>query len=246
MRGMKFVAAVALLSSATYPCAAQVTRSFDGSPVLDEPELAAERAMFRTPDGMEISLSVQMDTRLDGQLVLRTVLVQGALPDEKLRIYTETDDAVNKSTMNPQIAEPSERSVSFNFERSRGLQITGVNVEPVPVQVTVNAEALSPADRVAVAPVALDEMGRAQTQFGEIAVENGMYGAVVTLLNENLLVKHVLGSANANVVANTSNNSVIENSTMINLTLPNTSSLALGGSFQMDDLMLPLAQRPNF
>src|SRR5690606_11343504 len=84
-----YVAAVVSLSST-----ASAKAPFDGREALSDPDLQSERGLFIAPDGAVIDLSIQMDTLIDGRLVLRSVLTPSGESEGRLQLYTQSNETV--------------------------------------------------------------------------------------------------------------------------------------------------------
>lgn len=212
---------------------------------VSEGELAAARGMFLAPDGTEIALTIQMDTLVDGNLVLRSVLTPFESGPERLQLYTQRAGTAAAPMGEEIAAAPAPlEGVAFTFDRTAGLtMVAGPEAAPQ-VQVAVNGTMNAP-DATGLDRLTLDGNGMATSAAGSISVMENAQGPVVTLAADTLLVKHVLGAAVANIVANTADNRVIESATVVNLSLGNAAPLIAGASlFAVDDAVLSLAQRP--
>lgn len=238
-----YVAAVVSLSST-----ASAKAPFDGREALSDPDLLSERGMFIAPDGTVIDLSIQMDTLIDGRLVLRSVLTPSGESESRLQLYTQPNETVLAPPEGEwvQAGGSAGQGVSFTFDRSAqiDLEAGSENTAP-PLLVAVGGGAALP-DSSGLQPVELDGNGAGNTPAGPVTVMETAQGPIVTLAGDALLVKHILGSSVANVVANTANDRAIETSTLVNLSVANTGPLVLSGSLLgLDDALLSLARRPN-
>lgn len=66
---------------------------FDGHKAVSDAELAQMRGGFRLPNGVEVAMAVQIDSIVNGQLVLRSVLVRDQGP-ANLEVYSPGDSTV--------------------------------------------------------------------------------------------------------------------------------------------------------
>lgn len=242
-------AVAAILGAALLPANALAVSPFGEVAAVPEAELAEARGMFLAPDGTEIALSIQMDTVVDGTLVLRSVMKPFERAADRLELYAQRPGSpAMQTSMSGQSGAPAsgEGSVAFIFDRSAGLTMVSAADALPHMQVATSAGADAPVP-AGVDRIALDGAGGALVPTGPVNVTRTDRGSVVTLATADLLVKHVLGPSVANVVGNTANNRAIETSTVVNLSLSNTAPLTLGTSlFSVDAAALALAQRPAF
>jgi hypothetical protein len=240
---------VAVLSAALLPANALAVSPFGDVAAVPETELAEARGMFVAPDGTEIALSIQMDTVVDGTLVLRSVMKPFESAADRLQLYAQRpgSPAMETSAAGAQSAPQSgDGNVAFIFDRSAGLTMVSSTDAMPQFQVSTSADADASVPS-GLERISLDGAGAAVVPTGPVTVTQADGGSIVTLATSDLLVKHVLGPSIANVVGNTANNRAIETSTVVNLSLSNTAPLALGASLlSLDAAALALAQRPSF
>lgn len=240
---------VSVFATALFPPAVSA-RAFMGSAALSDRELAAEFGKFLAPDGTEIALSIQMDTRVDGQLVLRSILTPDAAAPDRLQLFAQPNESAESDPSGWSVepdSNPMEGAVEFTFARGAGLTMVSDAADPMPqIQVAVNGATERP-DSSDLQRLNVDAAGNASTPAGPVNVVQNSQGAIVTLAADALLVKHVLGSTVANVAANTADNRIVESATTVNLSLANAAPLLVGSSlFNIDDAVLSVARRPAF
>ena len=232
----------------SFTAGVQARAPFNDVQALSAPELQAERGMFIAPDGTVIDLSIQMDTLVDGTLVLRSVLTPSNNEAERLKLYTQREGIAVAQPEGEwiQAGGDTDKGVSITFDRSAPLDLdVGAASSAPPLLVAVGSSAPRP-DASGLRPIVIDENGVGATPAGSVTVMETGQGPIVTLAADTLLVKHILGSSITNIVANTANDRAIETSTMVNLSLANTAPLILSGSLLgLDDALLSLARRPT-
>jgi hypothetical protein len=185
-------------------------------------ELARMRGGFVLPGGLDISVGLDIQTRLNGVLLLHTVLTTDG-PDAGLKVYT---DGKGAPTVPP--AEPTEVTTvpsapSVVVDRSP----TGTTIGPqagssVPVKINLVTNAPSSwlsTDGQEQVPVTAN--GPAiQSDAGAVTLTSNSQGQVVTLSAPGLEIQHLVGLATGIVVANTGNDRNIDTVTAINVGVP--------------------------
>lgn len=82
--------------------AAAAASPFGAAAPVSDAALERARGGFILPNGMDVSIGIQIDTHVDGQLALRTVLSVVDMTRSELTVYTSTPPA----TLTPSSVEP--------------------------------------------------------------------------------------------------------------------------------------------
>lgn len=192
--------------------------AFAKAPVSDD-ALAAMRGGFALPGGLDIAVTVQSDTRVNGTLLLRSVLVvdKGA---PQLRVFGNVNGASGSAPA------PGESGISKSF-----------NVSGKAAPVGGASEGL--------AELALTQGGPAQPAAGgTVRLEKAGAGAQVILSHSSLEVRHLAGQAYGSAMTNRGNDIAIDTVTNINIDLKNATPLNIGSTmFRVEALVLDSATR---
>lgn len=166
------------------------------SPIVDD-ELDQLRGGFVLPNGMDVMVGIDIQTLVNGTLALRTVLnaVDGGVP------------AVFTGTSSP----PA---------------VPGAAVAHLPGGVTVQVvqgAAAQPHADAGQLQIDIDPNGPAVlTQFGSIHLAKDDSGSAVTLANDSLELRHMIGNFTGSIVANTANDRSIDTVVTVNVDLQNS------------------------
>lgn len=239
--GLLFAAAAAALSSAPKE---DIIASED-SPVFSAPEvsdaeLADNRGGISLPGGIDVSMAVETETSVDGNLLLRSVFkVDNGAPT--LQVFAPSPGQVVPSHPAPAGAAGTAvpGAVSVTFDRQNGVTI--VSTGPViAANVTVTTGGAPQADSGSptanLQPLDLSN-GAVQAAGGQVSVQQLPTGPRIQLQGEGIDVSHVFGNAIGAVLINNANDRAIESATTIGLDLRNATPLNLGSSLlRIDDL----------
>lgn len=215
----------ALLTTPTIAGAQQAPETpYEATPLAD-PVLAGITGKFLLPDGTAIALSVTTDTRVDGQLLLRSVLTvdQGST----LKVFGGTGGGERTAATGTTAPTPS--GVSILFDRQTGVRTVTPTVAATP-GVTVNTGMTAGTQGATqVVPLALTPGGPAvQTPGGLVSLAGS--GNQVSLAGDRIDVTHVLGPAFATAVANTANDRTIDTVVSIDIDVNRTIPFAVNSS----------------
>lgn len=200
--------------------------AFSSAPVSDA-ELAEHRGGFILPNGIDVSIAVQSDTRVNGVLLLRTVLTidKGA---PALGVFGRTTAAANEALAAANAAAgaatekadaAAQKASTSSVNILNGISIAGSNAAAI----GEGQEDLVKLD-VAANGTAVDAAG------GTVRLQTGSGPDRVTLSLPTLDVQHLVGQAYGTIAANRGNDVAIDTSTVINLDLRNVSPLNVGSS----------------
>lgn len=203
------------------------------APAMPDSELAEHRGGIRLPNGIDLVLTVQTQTVVDGAVVLRTEFKvdQGA---PQIAIYTPRDGA---PVLVPATAANGGSTMgtppALVFDGRGGLAVVrGVNV-PVGA-VTTGSTAQG-------APAGL----QASDGNSPFATDNGLVAAMlegssksVSLQGSDYNVTHLVGGAFGSAILNSGNDRVIGTETTISIDLRNAGPDVLGSTmFRVDNLV---------
>lgn len=202
---------------------------FDPATAVSDAELAGMRGGFALPNGVDVALTVQTETAVDGSLVLRSVYrVDTGAP--ALAVYAprpgETGPRVTLTMNTAQATAASGPIVTVD-------RVGGINTvawsQPVPVS-SINVVA-SVGGTVGAAPEGLSPLPVAAggpgiaTAAGIVTVTELARGVSVNLDGPTLDVTQLFGQAIGAVIANTADNRAIDSATTLDLDVRNTAAL---------------------
>lgn len=207
---------------------------FAAGPVPD-PDLARMRGGFSLPNGIDIALAVQTQTKIDGAIVLRTVFQADDGP-ARFAAYVPTGSAVTDR------AAPQHKSATTTttlpviaFDNRNGIQFApGVTL---PIVGGGQAEAISRDAPNGFAPVSAENP--TQTPAGVVTVTDVAPSYRATLDGTMLSISHLAGQAFGSIVANSADNRNIDVETRVDLSLAGASPDVLGSSmFRVENTAL--------
>ena len=220
--------------------AAAISAPIAGEVVAD-PVLAEQRGGFQLPNGIDVALTVQTQTAVNGAVVLRTVF-QVDKGSPSFTIYApKPGEIVAAGVAGTGRSASGSTAPTITYDRSGGLQIMPGTTSPT-VSVTgtsITAGAL-PSGLTEVAPGAVTDAGT----IGE-KTTNGT--RAVSLDGADLMITHLAGNAFGSAIANSGGDRVIDTQTTVSINLGNTSPDTLGSSmFRVQDIALDaVAMRAN-
>lgn len=218
--------ALALLASVSVPVGTPAAVGQVIPPVPDH-ELASMRGGMLLPNGLNVAVGIDIQTRIDGVLALHTIYSSEG-PNSGIRVYTD-------GTTSPSTA-PTTTVVST--------QGAPVVVSWSPTQTTVIPSGGGPAMTINVVagPMSnwLDAAGQTLIPVstngpaidaapGRFSLTNDTQGARVTLMAPSIEVQHLVGQATGAVILNTANNRVVDTVSSINVDLIGLPSGLLSG-----------------
>ncbi|TCP33630.1 hypothetical protein [Sphingomonas sp. BK235] len=191
------------------------------APVPDA-TLAGERGGFMLPGGIDVALTVQTQTAVDGAVVLRTVF-QASQGAPTLTVYAPR--AGETVAAAPVIAARggAASAPTVTYDSRNGLQVTpGSGAPALAAGVGTAAAAALPAGLEAVAGGATDH--GVITQGGEGGVRT------VQLSGSDLTVTHLAGHAFGSAIANAGSDRTIDTQTSVAIDLGAAGAELLAGS----------------
>lgn len=208
-----------------------IANPFGKAPVSDG-MLSSMRGGFELPNGMMISVGVQIETYVDNSLALRTVLNVTDRAKAALEIVVPSASKLGLS--NPQVAAALPASAPVVTNPVAVADPTSiVQATPVVSAIAVAPLAADPAPKApAVQIAAASSAGDAQmpgviapadvqihSDLGVVTVEQTSSGAAVLLKGPDLQIEHMTGNATGVLIANTLDNRVIDTVATVNISL---------------------------
>lgn len=184
----------------------------DAVPVGDE-VLGRQRGGIRLASGLDVAIGISIETRIGGQLALRTQLSDSA---SGVQVFTGGPASVTvapSATAGPDVATPA--PVVIADRSGTGTHVVvfpSVNVSPVSVGEgqAFTAGILLP---VVEGGAGLD------TAFGAVTLRREGDGQVAQLSGNGIDVRQFIGAATGVIVANTVDNRVIDTTTTVHVDL---------------------------
>lgn len=184
--------------------------AFGAAPVSDG-DLAQARGGFLLPGGIDVSIAVQSDTRVNGVLLLRTIFVADTGP-ATLNVFGRTGEA----------AETRSAGADAGAAGAAGSSSTSVSVgNTARIEVGEDQDGLSRLDV---------SSGGVAAAGGIVRVERVGAGSQVVLNQATLDVRHLVGQSYGTIAANRGNDVAIDTATIINLDLQNVTPLNVGSA----------------
>jgi len=227
------VIAAILLTQAAIGIAA--APSFD-APELPDAVLAEQRGGVRLPNGIDLALTVQTQTAVNGSIVLQTVfsIVDGA---PTVTVLTpEPGHTVAAPTTSGEAGASMATAPTVTYDRQNGLQVSAGR-SMVPVNLGGRADASRPA--VPEGLQAIDASTPVSTDAGLVTATAERSVRSVTLAGSDLSITHFAGNAFGSAIANARNDTAIQTETTISLDLRNAGPDVLGSAMlRVEDVAL--------
>lgn len=196
---------------------------------LPDRELAAQRGGFRLPSGIDVALTVQTQTAVDGAVVLRTVF-QADHGSPSLMVYAPRS-GTTVTTQGQEQGQPVAVTAgvpTVSYDPRNGLQVTpSANIPAI----TVTSGTVEAADGASpdLQPIDVRTMG-ADTGAGRVTqTRDGMLNSV-ELTAADLRITHFAGAAFGSAIANSGNDRAIDTQTSVTIDLSNAGPDVLGSA----------------
>ena len=203
-----------------------------GTPVSD-PVLSEQRGGFRLPSGIDVAITVQTQTVLDGAVVLRTVFRadQGA---PTLTILAPTPGQVVAAGRNNGSTTISQQSMpTVTYDRNSGIQLVPGVTAPQVAVTSGSSQSLAAADGLT--PIAAGTT----TDNGLVTATSNGALRTVTLDGPDLTITHLAGTAFGSAILNAGSDRAIDTQTAVSIDLSNAGPDVLGSSmFKIQDLAI--------
>lgn len=193
-------------------------------PPVPDPVLADQRGGFQLPGGIDVALTVQTTTAVDGAVVLRTVFAADRGP-AALSVYVpkpgEVVPAEAKAAAAGTVAMPT-----VTYDRRSGITVTPALAPP---SVTLSTGAAAADGGAGLTRVDAGGAGVA-TDAGHVVQHQQGGLQTVELRARDLDVTHLAGTAFGSAVANSGNDRTIDTQTVVSIDLRNAGPDVLGSS----------------
>ncbi|HVF95033.1 MAG TPA: hypothetical protein VM900_12035 [Sphingomonas sp.] len=208
-----------------------------GAPALPDPVLSEQRGGFRLPSGIDVSITVQTQTVLDGAVVLRTVF----RADQGTPTLTIMAPPAGQTVPAPRNAATSAAAQgaatpSVTYDRNMGLQLVpGITTPKVSISSGAAGAATAGEGLATVAPGAVTDNG-----IVSAATNGGL--KTVTLDAAELSITHIAGNAFGSAILNSGSDRAIDTQTTVSIDLSNTGPDVLGSTmFKIQDVAIAAA-----
>lgn len=219
-------ALLVLEAAVAQPAAAEAAPGPFGVAALPEEVLAEQRGGFRLPSGIEVSLSIDTVTAIDGRVVLQTV-TRMAESAPVVTVYAPRDDDPAVPAANGQAPAAQGAEPSVIYDPRNGVTVSAT-IPSVSVVMTKDAKNGEPA--VLPGLHAVDLADATVTADGLVQrVGEGARNAV-ELRGADFSVMHFTGSALGSAILNTGDDRTILTSTTLSIDLQNAGADVLGSA----------------
>lgn len=214
------------------------------APRVPDRQLASMRGGMRLPNGFDVSIGIDIQTRVDGVLVLHTLYASDG-PITGVRVYTDGKDGDRFAPGTVVVTNPGMSGAPV-IVTSRSPTGTTVSVTPQVGSSVVNLVNGPEATWVTAegqtqVPVTVNG-GPVTTGPGTFMLTSNAGGTIATLDTGDLQISHLVGQATGAVIANTANDRVIDTVSSVNIDLANVSPLLSSSMFANEALALDLVR----
>lgn len=227
-------ATVGMAPTAPCPASEPSAPAFDAATVPD-PVLATQRGGVRLPNGIDLALSVQTQTAVNGAVVLQTVYALDKGP-ATLTVYAPPKGTVvpAHSSTAPSVG-PAPTTPIVSYDRRTGLSVTqGYTGMPVTIGGQPGSSTTVP-EGLAV----LDQSASQNTEAGSVSSRSDGLLKTVTLTGSDFSVAHLAGGAFGSAIINSGSDRAIDTITSISIDLGNAGPDMLGSTFfRVEDVAL--------
>lgn len=191
-------------------------------PPLAERDLADQRGGFNIPGGVDVALTVDTVTAVDGAVVLRTIF-RADQGTPTLSIYAPR---AGETVAARPAASEVEPGTSVSYDPRTGIQVSRGGALP---SVSASGDR-DVAGLVAVAPGTVTDAGRIEAVADERLQR-------VTLTGSDLTVAHLAGGAFGAAIANTGNDRAIDTQTSVAIDLSGAAEVLAGSALLRVDAL---------
>jgi hypothetical protein len=205
--------------------------------------LAGMRGGVQLPNGLNIAIGIDIQTRVDGVLALHTLYSTDG-PDAGVRVFTGGPAASSAPAGEMSVDTPgSDAAPEVTVSRAPTGTTIDISTPSAPARVNIlSGQSSTWGTAAGETQVPVSENGPpAETPVGNIRLAADERGAVVTLDAPMLQIRHVLGEAAGIVVANSGNDRTIDTVSSVNLDLRGLSPELMAGLSMGDQLALAVA-----
>ena len=208
------------------PGAAQSAPPFGVAPVSDT-DLKSQRGGIRLPNGIDVALSVQTQTAVDGHIVLRTVFTLDEGP-ARFSVFTpRPGEVVMLDIDRPQGDENGTGTVtSVTYDAQNGIQVSRLTRGPV----VAMGGAPDAGDGMRAGLQDVSDRTALQTDNGLLRNRQAGGNRIADLTAHDLTIAHFAGHAFGSAIANRGNDRTIDTHTVISIGLDNVNPAVIGSA----------------
>ena len=202
-------------------------------PVVPDAELARMRGGLQLPNGLDVSIGIDIQTRVNGLLALHTVYANQG-PATGVRVFADGPGPVPLAPATQSVsAAATAGTPTLIVDRSpTGTTIIPSTATPATTVNLVNGDPSTWLSGEGQTQIPVQPNGPAvATPNGNVSLASTSTGTVVSLQTPTLLVQQLVGQATGVVVANTANNQAIDTVSSVNVDLQGLSPELLSSTF---------------
>lgn len=198
---------------------------YAGAPVSD-PVLDSARGGFQLPNGIDVAITVQTQTAVDGAVVLRTVF-QADQGKPTLSVYVPKPGEVVAAPTTGSNTAGGQSLPTVTYDRQGGLQVTQATSMPA---LSVGVSNGAAASETPSGLTAVDALRGATTDAGVVSRTDRAGIDTVRLESADLSITHFAGNAFGSAIANSGSDRAIDTATTISIGLSNAGPDVLGSA----------------
>lgn len=213
---------------------------------VPDPELAAMRGGMHLPNGFDVAIGIDIQTRVDGILVLHTIYASDG-PVVGTRVYTDGANAARYAPATVTVTSPltSGAPVIVTDRSPTGTTVAPGSPSPAATVNLVNGIQATWLTAEGQTEVPVTQGGPAVTTGpGTFSLSSGDNGVISTLDTQGLQITHLIGQATGAVIANTANDRAIDTISSVNIDLQGASPALMGAIFTADRLAIEAVRAP--
>ena len=202
-------------------------------PIVADAELARMRGGLLLPNGLDVSIGIDIQTRVNGLLALHTVYASQG-PAAGVRVFADGPNPVPLAPATQSVsAAATAGTPTLIVDRSpTGTTIIPSTASPATTVNLVNGDPSTWLSGAGQTQIPVQANGAAvATPNGNVSLANTSTGTVVALQTPTLLVQQLIGQATGVVIANTGNNQMIDTVSSVNVDLQGLSPELLSSTF---------------
>ncbi|MEA1086303.1 MAG: hypothetical protein EOP65_09685 [Sphingomonas sp.] len=192
----------------------------DDPPAVPDAELATMRGGLLLPNGLNVAIGIDIQTRIDGVLALHTIYSSEG-PNAGVRVYTDgtTSPSAVPGTVTVATGDPDWPTVSVS-RTPTGTTVTAPGPDaPASVNIVAGpATGWLDAAGQTLVPVTANGPAVAASS-GSVRLTSDDRGTQVALVTPATEIRHLVGQATGAVIANTGNDRAIDTVSTINVNL---------------------------
>lgn len=226
------------LFAAAMPVAAAAS-PFGDAPAVSDAELGEMRGGVLLPNGLDIAVGVSIETRVDGQLALRTQFTT----DGGVQVFSGGAAEMRSQAAAGASARGAAPMVRID-RNGAGTTITPAATMPN-VQIGVSRGSTIATSGGTPLPVVAGG-DAVPTALGAVRIDETDRGTSVVLAGPTIELRHLVGQATGFVVANTADNRAIDTVANVNVDVRGASALLGTNALQIDRIAVDASSRNPF